>query len=50
MDDCKHKRISDWVTERFDDNCEGIQLKRCLDCGQIVKKREISSDCTKDRQ
>jgi hypothetical protein len=26
MNTCKHKQLSDWETERFDDNCEGIQV------------------------
>ena len=49
VDECKHRRLSDWETEDFDDNCEGVQVRRCLDCHEIVKKREISSDCTKER-
>ena len=49
MNVCKHEHLPDWETSSFDDNCEGLQVKRCKDCGVIVKKREISSDCTKQR-
>ena len=49
MNACKHKMLSDWETESFDDNCEGMKVRRCKDCGVVVKKRAISSDCTKER-
>jgi hypothetical protein len=47
LNKCRHPRLSDWETELFDSNCQGRQVRKCLDCGVVVKKREISSDCTK---